>query len=117
MELVLVVFQLKSSLKVCGNFEAQVCSFESMASETSGDVFPYSKVEVIFVKDLLYAGLGLLSAAGAAYFMYSYISQKASEATSTSFIIALVFAILALVFGTLFFLGKVNKQEEIHITE
>lgn len=69
------------------------------------------------MKDLLYAGGGLLSAAIAAYFMWSYISQKASEATSTSFIIAIVFAILAIALGTLFFLGKVNKQEEIHITE
>lgn len=69
------------------------------------------------MKDLLYAGLGLLSAAVAAYFMYSYISQKASEATSTPFIIAIVFAVLALVCGALFLSGRVNKQEEIHITE
>lgn len=88
-----------------------------MASVTSGDVFPFIKAEVIFVKDMLYAVLGLLSAAVAAYFMYSYISQKASEATSTSFIIAIIFAIAAIALGTLFVLGKVNKQEEIHITE
>lgn len=69
------------------------------------------------MKDLLYAGLGLLSAAVAAYFMWSYISQKASEATSTPFIIAIVFAVLALVCGALFLSGRVNKQEEIHITE
>lgn len=69
------------------------------------------------MKDMLYAVLGLLSAAVAAYFMYSYISQKASEATSTPFIIAIIFAIAAIALGTLFFLGKVNKQEEIHITE
>jgi CDP-diglyceride synthetase len=69
------------------------------------------------MKDLLYAVLGLLSAAVAAYFMYSYISQKANVATSTPFIIAIVFAVLALVFGVLFMSGRVNKQEEIHITE
>jgi uncharacterized protein YacL len=74
-------------------------------------------VEVIFVKDLLYAVLGLISAALAAFFMYSYIGQKAAEASSTSFIIAIVFAVLALVFGVLFMSGRVNKQEEIHITE
>jgi hypothetical protein len=74
-------------------------------------------MEVIFVKDLLYAVLGLLSAAGAAYFMYTYISQKASEASYTPFILAIVLAILALAFGAMFLLGKVNKTEEIHITE
>ena len=69
------------------------------------------------MKDLLYAVLGLLSAAGAAYFMWSYISQPRGEQTSTPFIVAIVFAIAALAFGILFVLGKVNKQEEIHITE
>lgn len=69
------------------------------------------------MKDLLYAVLGLLSAAAGAYFMYSYISQKANDASSMPFILAIVFIILALVFGALFLFGKVNKQEEIHITE
>lgn len=69
------------------------------------------------MKDLLYAGLGLLSAAVAAYFMWSYLSQKASEASSTPFILFAIFGVLALVFGALFLSGRVNKQEEIHITE
>lgn len=88
-----------------------------MASDTSGDVFPFIEAEVIFVKDLLYAGGGLLSAAIAAYFMYSYVSQPRGEQTSTPFIIAIVFGLLALALGIMFVLGKVNKQEEIHITE
>lgn len=69
------------------------------------------------MKDLLYAGGGLVSAAIAAYFMYSYVSQLRNEATYTSAVIAIVFAILAITLGTLFMLGKVNKKEEIHITE
>jgi heme/copper-type cytochrome/quinol oxidase subunit 4 len=74
-------------------------------------------MEVIFVKDLLYAGLGLLSVAGAAYFMYAYVSQGKNEASSIPFILFIVFAVLAVVFGAMFLLGKVNKTEEIHITE
>ena len=69
------------------------------------------------MKDLLYAVLGLLSAAGAAYFMYSYVSQKAGEASNTPFILFIVFGVLALAFGAMFLMGKVNKTEEIHITE
>lgn len=69
------------------------------------------------MKDLLYAVLGLLSVIGAAYFMYTYISQKPSEASSMPFILFAIFAILAIVFGAMFLLGKVNKKEEIHITE
>jgi hypothetical protein len=73
---------------------------------------------VIFVKDMLYAGGGLLSVIIAAYFMWSYIKQPPGAAiSSTPFIIAIVFGILALVCGVLFLAGRVNKQEEIHITE
>jgi intracellular septation protein A len=88
-----------------------------MADATSGDVFPFSEAEVIFMKDLLYAALGLLSAAAAAFFMYSGVSQKVAEKTNTPFILFAIFGILTLVFGALFFSGRVNKQEEIHITE
>ena len=67
---------------------------------------------------MLYAGLGLVSAAVAAFFMYSYIVVPRGETPKTiNFIIAIVFAILALVCGALFMSGRVNKNEEIHITE
>ena len=67
---------------------------------------------------MLYAGLGLLSAIVAAFFMYSYIVVPRGEAPKTiNFIIAIVFAILALVCGALFMSSRVNKNEEIHITE
>lgn len=66
---------------------------------------------------MLYAVLGLFSVAGAVYFMYWYISQGKNEASSMPFILFIVFAVLAVVFGAMFLLGKVNKTEEIHITE
>lgn len=67
---------------------------------------------------MLYALLGLVSAAVAAFFMYSYLAVARGETpNTTNFIIAIVFAILALVFGVLFMSGRVNKNEEIHITE
>jgi membrane protein implicated in regulation of membrane protease activity len=74
-------------------------------------------VEVIFVKDMLYAGGGLLSVIIAAYFMWSFLSQAPGAKSNTPFIIAIIFGILALVCGALFLSGRVNKQEEIHITE
>lgn len=88
-----------------------------MASVTSGDVFPFFEAEVIFVKDMLYAGGGLLSVIVAAFFMWRYLSQSRSDVSNTPFIIAIVFGVLALVCGAMFLAGRVNKQEEIHITE
>jgi len=68
---------------------------------------------VIFVKDLLFAVLAIISAVVAIYFLYSF--QKVGD--STSMIVGIIFALLALVFGGLFMFGKVNQHEDIHITE
>jgi ABC-type multidrug transport system permease subunit len=68
---------------------------------------------VIFVKDLLYAVLAIISAVVAIYFFYSF----QAEGNSTSLIIGIVFALLALVLGGFFMFGKVNRHEDIHITE
>lgn len=65
------------------------------------------------MKDTLYALLGLIAAALAAYFFYSF--QK--NDSSNSLIIGIIFALVAVVFGGLFMFGKVNQHEEIHITE
>lgn len=65
------------------------------------------------MKDLLYAILAIISAVVAVYFIYSF--QKYDN--STSLIIGVISALLALVFGGLFLFGKVNHHEEIHITE
>lgn len=69
------------------------------------------------MKDLLYVVLGILSVAGAGYFFWSYTSQKPGDVSWLPFILFVIFAILAVAFGAMFLLGKVNKKEEIHITE
>ena len=67
------------------------------------------------MKDMLFAVLALVSAVVAIYFIYSF--QKDDVSNSTSLILGIVFALLALVLGGFFMFGKVNKHEEIHITE
>ncbi len=67
------------------------------------------------MKDLLYAILGLIAAALAAYFLYSF--QTSVNSDSNSLIMGIIFALLAVVFGGLFMFGRVNRHDEIHITE
>jgi uncharacterized membrane protein YhdT len=69
------------------------------------------------MKDMLYAVLGLISAIIAIWQIVVYLGQKANAVSNTPIIIAIVCAILAIVFGGLFLSGRVNKQEEIHITQ
>ena len=65
------------------------------------------------MKDMLFAVLALVSVVVAGYFLYSF---QTAEST-TSLIIGIIFALLAVVFGGLFIFGKVNQHEDIHITE
>lgn len=65
------------------------------------------------MKDMLFALLALVSAVVAAYFLYQF--QKADN--SNSLIIGLIFAVVAIAFGLLFIFGRVNRHDEIHITE
>ncbi len=67
------------------------------------------------MKDMLYALLALVSAALAAYFLYSFQHDKIDNANSL--IIGIIFALIAFIFGGLFMFGRVNRQEDIHITE
>ena len=72
------------------------------------------------MKDLLYAVVGLIAAAVAAYGIYSYLTQKVAkgaEPDHTWIIIGVISAIVALVCGGLFLSGRVNREEEIHVTE
>lgn len=68
------------------------------------------------MKDVLYAVLGLISAALAAYFFYSFQNQ-AADAGSLNLILAIVFVLLAVGFGALFMFSRVNRHDEIHVTE
>jgi uncharacterized membrane protein YidH (DUF202 family) len=69
------------------------------------------------MKDMLYAVLGLISAVVAIWQIVVYLGQAKNAVSSTPIIIAIVCAVLAIAFGGLFLSGRVNKQEEIHITQ
>ena len=69
------------------------------------------------MKDLLYAVVGLIAAIVAAYEVYVYLGQKASSVSHTPIYIAVGAAIVALICGGLFLSNRVNRTEEIHITE
>jgi hypothetical protein len=69
---------------------------------------------VIFVKDMLFAVLAFVSLVIAAGSFYFYINRGGQ----TLYIVAaILFVILTVVLGGLFLSGRVNKDEEIHITE
>ena len=66
------------------------------------------------MKDMLYALLALVSLAisGLSYWMYT------ASADNKLYLAGIViFALLFVVFGGLFLSGRVNKGEDIHITE
>ena len=65
------------------------------------------------MKDLLYVVLALVSAAVAAYSFYSF----QSSGSTTNLIVAIVFLILTIAFGIGYLYGRVNKTDDIHITE
>ncbi len=69
---------------------------------------------MIFVKDMLYALLALLSLGGAAF---SFIKYTGSNDNKIFLVVAIVCILLAVVLGGLFLSGRVNKNEDIHITE
>lgn len=65
------------------------------------------------MKDMLFAVLAVISVVVAGYFLYSFQKYEGSN----SLIIGIVFALLAVVFGGLFMFGRVNRHDDIHITE
>jgi len=59
-------------------------------------------------------GLGaVISAAVAVYCFYS-VRQETSP---TLLIVGIVFTVLTIIFGALFLSGRINKTEDIHVTE
>ena len=69
---------------------------------------------MIFVKDMLYAVLALVSAIIAALSFFQYTRSADNKLYLVG---AIVFALLLIAFGALFMSGRVNKNEDIHITE
>ena len=66
------------------------------------------------MKDMLYAILALVTAIVAAFTFYKYVSGPGE---TLYIVLAIIFALLTIVLGGLFLSGRVNKGEEIHITE
>ncbi len=68
------------------------------------------------MKDSLFALLALLSAAAGAFFFWSFQKQSA-DAGSMNLILAVVFILLAIAFGAYYMFNRVNRHDEIHVTE
>ena len=69
------------------------------------------------LKDILAVLIGLVSAAGAIYYFYKFVTDPNPLGGHTAGWTALGLAAVAFVCGLVYFLGHVNKEEEIHITQ
>ncbi len=69
------------------------------------------------MKDMLSILVGLIAAGVAVWQIWVYMGQKANDVSNSHLIIAIVAAVIAVICGIFFMLGRVNKQEEIHITK
>jgi uncharacterized membrane protein len=69
------------------------------------------------MKDMLSILVGLIAIGLAVWQLYVYMNQKASDVSSSHLIFAIVAGVVAVICGIFFMLGRVNKQEEIHITK
>jgi hypothetical protein len=68
-------------------------------------------------KDILYLLIGIAAAAFAIWRGWVFFSATGPEGPKTDMILAILGAVVACVFGVLFLVGRVNKEEEIHITQ
>ena len=68
------------------------------------------------MKDILAILVGIVAALGAIFYFYRFVTEPPT-AGHTSGWIALGLAAVAFVCGLIYFLGHVNKEEEIHITQ
>ena len=69
------------------------------------------------IKDALAVLVGLAAAAGAIYYFYKFVTFVEAEGGHSYLWKALGLAAIAFVCGLVYFLGHVNKEEEIHITQ
>ena len=69
------------------------------------------------IKDVLAVIVGLAAAAGAIYYFYKFVTYVEAEGGHSFLWKALGLAVIAFVCGLVYFLGHVNKEEEIHITQ
>ena len=68
------------------------------------------------IKELLAALVGLASIGGAIYYFYLFVNSEEGGGHSLGWK-ALGLAAVAFVCGLIYFLGHVNQEEEIHITQ
>ena len=66
------------------------------------------------MKDMLFALLALVSAVAAAFSFYTYTNSNDNKLYLAA---TIVFALATIVLGGLFLSGRVNKADDIHITE
>ena len=66
------------------------------------------------MKDMLYAVLALVSAVGA---VFSWLQYTRSDANTLYLVLFGVLVIATIALGAMFLSGRVNKKEDIHITE
>ena len=69
------------------------------------------------IKELLAALVGLAAGAGAIWYFYKFVTSADPAGGHTEGWIALGLAAVAFVCGLVYFLGHVNQEEEIHITQ
>lgn len=69
------------------------------------------------MKEMLAAIVGLLAAGGAVYYFYKFVTFEEAGGGHRFGWMALGLAAVAFVCGLVYFLGHVNKEEEIHITQ
>jgi hypothetical protein len=69
------------------------------------------------IKDILAVIVGLAAAAGAIFYFYKFVTFTEPEGGHTFGWISLGLAAVAFACGLIYFLGHVNKEEEIHITQ
>ena len=68
------------------------------------------------LKDILAILVGIATAIGAIYYFYKFVTEPATAGNASGWI-ALGLAAVAFICGLIYFLGHVNKEEEIHITQ
>ena len=69
------------------------------------------------MKDLLFAIVALIAVGVAIWQFIVFVGQPPRNVSYTPIIIAAICALIALVCGGLFLSGRVNKTDDIHITE
>ncbi len=69
------------------------------------------------LKDILAVLIGLASAVGAIWYFYKFVTFTDLQGGHSFGWMSLGLAAVAFVCGLIYFLGHVNKEEEIHITQ